>query len=258
MVRLLQYRAYRSLCSMLMAMSVASCGIPESGVPPVQVDTTPTALSEPLPSASPVVLPSADPRITPTVDEDTTPIPPTPTMALQAVVDARFYWDWGQAEEWRRQAQRRDIEEWLRRSYEEKTWMADQAAITQATAAARTPAPKIDATPVAPTEEPFPTGMFEGNPGAYRDSDFVVQNSWQGYIEGQFWQVYAGARGDDHRQGMLTVIVRGRPASGATWYETASPIGWIRVTSVDVPIVHLVAEDGRTLAFDLNKLEWVP
>jgi len=72
------------------------------------------------------------------------------------------------------------------------------------------PAPKdptLAPTPLTVETPVFPTGIFEGGEGMFRSTDVTIYNRWQGYLNGQPAQVFAGAIFDNPEQGVIITLL---------------------------------------------------
>jgi hypothetical protein len=142
-----------------------------------------------------------------------------------------------------------------RQSLQEKLDMAVRIATQKAVAAEVTPVQSMDQA----TSTPYPTpnleaGIFEGSDGIIRPSQAAVQNGWQGSLDGNIVQVFAGADAVDATRGVLIVI---SPASGQTGrtmkvYSAPEPHGWLRIEAAVDGIFDLVSEDGVRYQFNLR------
>jgi len=236
---------------------LVNCALHNQSLPAAQ--PVATALTQII--AEPTVLPASTPIPESTVLPAATPIPPTPTYAAVAPVAATFYQDPQWVEGMRQQMQRTDLNPEQRRGIEEKLWMMDQEAILAATAAVMptlVPSGPPTPNPFEPTLPPLPRGILEGGGDSFSSSDFIVQNMWQDQIDGIWVMIHAGANGDDHTQGALSVVWRLPTGIQGGRYPTPQKSGSIRIIAVKNMLVSVVAQDGSTYTFDLTKQTWVP
>jgi hypothetical protein len=235
----------------LVALSLISCGLSEQ---PVQ--SPPGTISESIEAS---VVPSA----APTADANTPTIPPTPTQALQAVVEQQFYFpgEWEEAEHLRKELLRTDLDPDTRQAYEEQLWIMDRAATLRATAQAELVAgatPRPTDTP-GPTPLPLPRGVLDQPSGSFSYSDFVEQNMWRDEVDGYWWIAYAGAEGVDTSIGAIVVIkVRNHESVARGRIRTPGHTGSLRITAAQDGILTLRAEDGSIHMFDVRTFAWVP
>jgi hypothetical protein len=147
----------------------------------------------------------------------------------------------------------------MKQSLQEKLDMAVLIATNQAIAAAVTP---IFALAEA-TSTPYPTpnleaGLFEGSDGIIQPSLAAVQNGWQGMLDGNIVQVFAGSEPVDTNQGLIIVIAPGGGQAARTMdvYPAPEPHGWLRIEMVEDGTLKLVSQDGIRYHFDLRKKEY--
>jgi hypothetical protein len=92
-------------------------------------------------------------------------------------------------------------------------------------------------------------GIREGIAPPYSTDAFVSGgNAWSGYANNELVLVHAGARGDNHQQGVVIVITN----SAEGWYQTPTQDGVLRITSVNGTILSLTATDGAVYQFDVS------
>jgi hypothetical protein len=107
---------------------------------------------------------------------------------------------------------------------------------------------------------PFATGIFEAhvNPQPFA-------NVWQGVVNEQPIRVYAGGIAGTYSntpnltKGVLKVQVFSHDLSNyeSVWYETSELTGWLQVSSEDHYILTLVGQNGQTLYFDVQTMQFV-
>ncbi|MDP9224327.1 MAG: hypothetical protein M3P18_10800 [Actinomycetota bacterium] len=100
-----------------------------------------------------------------------------------------------------------------------------------------------------------PTGVIEAPSIPFPSSEVTVTNGWQGYVRGDFVQVYAGSDyGDtsDRGQGWVIVVTHITPdsTSGKT-YDTPGKDGPVTIESTDSDVLTLKATDGTVFVFDV-------
>ena len=113
--------------------------------------------------------------------------------------------------------------------------------------------------PKEQVDSPVQTGIFEGDEGLFRSNEAVIQNYWQGLIEGAIIQVFAGAASTDAMQGVVIIVTisSDRKSSAYVKYDTPMHIGSVRIVSEDQYILTLSTEDHVELQFDIKAKRFI-
>jgi hypothetical protein len=103
------------------------------------------------------------------------------------------------------------------------------------------------------TDEPFPTGIFEGQGQEYKPSVARINNRWQGIVDGEYVTIWAGAPTNDLEQGILFIwrTYAKREHSRGARYLTPEKAGSIRIVDVQANRLILSTEDGDVFYFDV-------
>ena len=103
------------------------------------------------------------------------------------------------------------------------------------------------------TDEPFPTGIFEGQGQEYRRSVYLINNRWQGVVDGEYVTIWAGALTKTPDQGILLIwrTYANRDHSRDARYLTPEKAGSIRIAEVQANRLILNTEDGHVFYFDV-------
>jgi hypothetical protein len=131
---------------------------------------------------------------------------------------------------------------------------ADKAALR---AARDAKAAAVPADPAAPTP---PAGIVDDVQGALPTSPDRLLNGWQGQVDGHFVVVYAGAKADDHAQGLVVVVTMDRADTARFSQDVlAAPSrrGAVRVVTARPPLVTLRAASGATFTLDVAARRFV-
>lgn len=163
--------------------------------------------------------------------------------------------DQDEIEQIRRALQDENLGAQMRRSLEEKLEMLERAASQSAEAGLVEPQAGMDEEKRPSSEDPpFPQGIFEGDEGIFRPSEAQITNRWQGVIDGWYYQVLAGAEGDDPGQGLVVVIVTSpdRMTSTFEFYPMDEQKGRLEILSEEALRLRLAAEDGTILFFEID------
>ncbi len=106
-----------------------------------------------------------------------------------------------------------------------------------------------------------PTGIFEGDMGANPHPDEgTIINMWQGVINQEYMQVFAGALRKNPEQGVLFVRTNAFGGGSFSWeqFDAPSPSGALRILSEQNGRLKLVAENGSTFYFDAPSHQFIP
>lgn len=105
----------------------------------------------------------------------------------------------------------------------------------------------------------FQTGILVGVAGPFGSQDVVVSNVWQEELDEGFLQAFAGAYGVKPEQGVLVIIITSKDRLTAVEerFPTTEELGGLLIIQVEGELIELRAEDGTTLFFDLERLEYV-
>jgi hypothetical protein len=136
-----------------------------------------------------------------------------------------------------------------------QAWETMIAVCENITPAVETPktTPKL----VQETPQPFPTGIFEGQPGAYYHAfDAKIENHWQGIINGNRVIVFAGSWVNDPSQGFISVETASNKGP-AVWgyYPSNTKAGALRILGVSGSRLIIQQANGQQiLYFDVPAL----
>jgi hypothetical protein len=104
-------------------------------------------------------------------------------------------------------------------------------------------------------EAPPPTGIVDLGNGPFPGSEVTVTSAWQGYVGGDFVQVYAGsdyADTSDRGQGYVIVLTHAtRDTSSGKTYDTPGKDGPVTIESADGEVLTLRATDETIFVFDV-------
>jgi hypothetical protein len=146
------------------------------------------------------------------------------------------------------------VEGEARQSLEEKLEIVERESQARALAQALDIPKPLGAAAAAPTAAPEverPAGIFEDVQGPFSSQELVVANAWQGQIDGEWVQVYAGALTDDPTQGVVVVLVAGQPgAASGSQHLTPAKAGAVRIVAAEGTRLTLEAADGTRFTFD--------
>lgn len=122
------------------------------------------------------------------------------------------------------------------------------------------PAPK-DPTlaPMPPTVQTpvFPTGIFEGGEGVFRSTDVTIYNRWQGYLNGQPAQVFAGAVFDDPEQGVIIALLAWPDGTVYGDRDIVPASGPLQIVSEENLRLVISSGSGTTYFYDIPGLDFV-
>jgi hypothetical protein len=115
--------------------------------------------------------------------------------------------------------------------------------------------PKGTPPPPTPDTSP-PVGIIDHPSVPFPPSSVTITNAWQGYVNGDFVQVYAGSdygNTTDTSQGWLIVVTHSTSdsISGQT-YNTPGQDGPVTITAADGSNLSLTATDGTVFVFDVQ------
>jgi hypothetical protein len=141
----------------------------------------------------------------------------------------------------------------------EKLTMVVRIATQKATITPRYTPPQAGAQALE-TAVPFPAvtlepAFFEGSEGIIRPSMALVQNGWEGYLDGRPAQLFAGVHPENATQGMVIVVLLSTPdfPREMQTYADAMQRGWLRLVSEENGVFELTAEDGSVVYFDARQ-----
>jgi hypothetical protein len=104
-------------------------------------------------------------------------------------------------------------------------------------------------------EAPPPTGIVDLGNGPFPGSEVTVTSAWQGYVGGDFVQVYAGsdyADTSDRGQGYVIVLTHAtQDTSYGKTYDTPGKDGPVTIESADGEVLTLRATDETIFVFDV-------
>lgn len=133
----------------------------------------------------------------------------------------------------------------------------EQNAVATAQAQPRAPKNPNYVAPAASTPHPTETaGITNGqNAGPFSACELLVQNTWQGPVNGRWEVVYAGATHHDlaacnDPQGALVIFDRSTAAQ-IGWYTAPAGAKSLAITSVNDEVMTLRTDTGATLTFNL-------
>lgn len=145
----------------------------------------------------------------------------------------------------------------LEKSLHEKLTIL-QTQATQQAEIAQNPAPKNDGLrqilPVI-TDSPFPVGIFPGGADLVHPFEMTAQNTWQGIIDDQFYQIIAGKENSDLQQSLLVILVTSSnrmTTSFETHYATSAN-GALTIVACDQLVLLLSDENGNLFSFDVQQ-----
>ena len=104
-------------------------------------------------------------------------------------------------------------------------------------------------TPLPQVQSERQEGILNGLLAPISPSSFSGTNQWQGYVNGQWTVVYAGADGQDTQQGLLWVAVES--TGEFSRYPAGQPGGALTILSGQGAVLTLSDESGATLYFDV-------
>ncbi len=108
--------------------------------------------------------------------------------------------------------------------------------------------------PTTPLVSPI-TGINDSCSAPFPAIDVVINNCWQGSVNGVMTIVYAGAESDNSQQGIVIVDTVPDYPAAPTEQRVETPIqaGSVTVAAAQTPILMLVSDTGSyTLIFNLN------
>lgn len=111
----------------------------------------------------------------------------------------------------------------------------------------------VAARPAASPDEPWPTGIFEEGQAPFPAAAVTVNNQWQGVVNGQYVQVYAGALPDAPAQGVVIVAVTTvdlQPVS-TQWIAAPANSGTLRLVAERNLQLTLESTRGLSFVFDV-------
>ncbi len=146
----------------------------------------------------------------------------------------------------------------------EKQAMEDRIAAEQAEAA-KHPKSKNDSTEVAYATQiavslttPWPTptvetGIRNVNQSPFQSQEALIENQWQGWINGELFTMYAGNITHTPEQGFVAVYHGHTAGKDFTLekYLTPNKAGAVKITAVNNFQFTLISENGTTFIFDL-------
>ncbi|MGI8690099.1 MAG: hypothetical protein ACR2M3_16090 [Thermomicrobiales bacterium] len=120
------------------------------------------------------------------------------------------------------------------------------------------PPPTFTPAPMAtPVQTPYVSlGIQPGYESSPYNKGVQIANHWDGYINGQFVEVFAGKSSDTAKEGFVGVSKGkvGEPYKDVTTVSTPTQHGGVKITAVNMYLFTLVAEDGTIFTFDLQTL----
>jgi hypothetical protein len=112
-------------------------------------------------------------------------------------------------------------------------------------------------TRIRPTQ---PTGIFDGNISENIRSDVAtIINMWQGVVNSEFIQVFAGSLANNPHQGVVFVSTTAPDWKGGSWEQinAPSPSGALRILSEQNGRLKLASENGNFYYFDLPSHQFI-
>lgn len=101
---------------------------------------------------------------------------------------------------------------------------------------------------------PMPTGIFSSHGAPFSPEQYTIANVWQGLIDGNSIQVYAGALAKNQAAGI--VIILAFPSSGTTTPAPQVVVapgtpGVLRIVGASGTALQIRSASGSTLSFDV-------
>jgi hypothetical protein len=150
---------------------------------------------------------------------------------------------------------RDDLDPILRKSIEGKLLMLERivAARENSAAGGQLAMPAGIEEPQVQTDPTIQSGIFEGDEGIFRPEEAVIQNYWQGVVEGQIVQVFAGSAGSDPEVGVIFVMVTSadRMKTNIERYEAPPGTGSLHIISESAFMLTLAGKDNTQIFFDI-------
>lgn len=108
--------------------------------------------------------------------------------------------------------------------------------------------------PPVVTPEPWPSGIFASGQAPLPSGLYSMTNLWQGVLNDEHVQVYAGSKTTDPSQGLVIVLTTSFDLrrSASELFETPSKRGALHIMVVRGTRLYLVSADGTPFVFDIS------